>query len=106
VADAFDSSKFKDSSAKMKAWDELCAETPSKEDTCKRIRRNQELYLEYQQKCLHKYDPKMQMAMEHAGDVIRELSKCCSTGYCGWGYVQEKVNSLQKSVDVLQGRLT
>jgi len=102
MATEFDYSKFKDHSEFLEAWDKLCAETPNKEDTCKRIRRNQELYLEYQQKCLNKYDPKMQSAIEYAGDVIRELSKCCSTGYCGWGYVQEKINSLQKRVDAIQ----
>lgn len=100
---AFDHSKFDMTTKKgydeyHKAWNQLCAETPSKEEACRRIRQNQELYLEHQQKCLNKYDPTLQLAIEHAGDIIRELSKC-GWGACHLPYVEEKMGRLRKRLD-------
>jgi hypothetical protein len=102
---SFDVSKFKlatreGEAAFHKAWDQLCAETPSEESTCSRIRQNQELYLEFQQKCLNQYDPTLQQAIEHAGDIIRELTKCARYA-CDRGYIEEKITRLRKKLDDL-----
>lgn len=87
------------------AFDKLCGETPNEDSTCRRIRKNQELYLEYQQKCLNQYDPTLQQAIENAGDIIRELSKC---GYepptCHLPYVEEKIRFLIRNVDEIATR--
>jgi hypothetical protein len=82
---------------------ELCDCTPTLGETLQRIRRNQELWLEYQQKCLNRWDPTLQQAIEHAGDIIRELSKTGPEGEpsIDLAYVGEKVRRLEKRLDDL-----
>lgn len=89
-----------------KFWDEfnkLCSEAPTKKETCQRIRDNQEHYLEFQQKCLSSYDPDIQQAIEHAGDIIRELSQ---RGCEGWSlsYIAEKHRRLGNIIEDLNAR--
>lgn len=99
---AFNREKFKTRDEFWKAFDQLCDLTPSEDTTCKRIRDNQELFIEYQQKCLNKYDPTLQQAIEHAGDIIRELSKCgFDPPTCHLVYVEEKLDRLRKRIDDL-----
>jgi len=105
IPSAFDVSKFdlttkEGEAAFHKAWNQLCAETPTEEATANRIRENQELYLEFQQKCLHNYDPTLQQAIEHAGDIIRELTKCPRRA-CDRSYIEEKITRLRKRLDDL-----
>ena len=101
----FDRKKYRTQKEFWDAFDRLCALTPSKEETCKRIRENQELFLEYQQKCLNQYDPTLQQAIEHAGDIIRELAKCGYAKYgCDLKYVGEKIMRLEKRIEDLSER--
>lgn len=78
--------------------------------TCCAVRHNQDLFLEHQQKCINRFDPDLQQAIEHAGDIIRELSKCGCSGFCSYGYVMEKMRRLHLILDDtapgnLQGRM-
>ncbi|GAJ07617.1 unnamed protein product, partial [marine sediment metagenome] len=45
-------------------------------------------------------DPTLQQAIEHAGDIMRELAKC---GYerCSLSYIGEKLERLNKRIDDL-----
>ncbi|GAG77718.1 unnamed protein product, partial [marine sediment metagenome] len=99
----FDRSKLKTIADFRKAFDKLCAVTPSKKEVCNRISSNQELFIEYQQKCLHQYDPTLQQAIEHAGDIIRELTKYGCEAY-DLGYIGEKVGRLNRRVEDLAER--
>lgn len=104
MSKAFDKDKYHPGTKEFtKAWKKLCDETPTMEATCRRIRRNQELYLEYQQKCLNKYDPTIQKAVECAGDIIRELTKYGCKAY-DLNYVDEKLRRLRRRVDDLATR--
>ena len=102
---SFDRSALKDIEGFREAFDKLCALTPSKEEACDRVNKNQKLFLEYQQKCIQQYDPTIQQAIEHAGDIIRELSKFGCGAY-DLNYVGEKVDRLNRRVEELSERKT
>ena len=103
TAKAFDRKRHRTGGGFRKAFNALCAETPSKRETCQRIRDNQELYQEYQQKCLNNYDPDVQQAIEAAGDVIRELTKGGCERY-DLGYAGQKVRRLDRILGDLSRR--
>lgn len=67
--------------------------------TCCTVRHNQEIFLEHQQKCINRFDQDLQQAIEHAGDMIRELAKCGCSGFCSYGYVMEKMRRLHIILD-------
>jgi len=85
------------------SFDKLCAETPTKKETCQRIYDNQERHLEMQQKCLFPFDRDRQQAIEHAGDIIRELTRDgCLVGYTR--YLDEKYDRLGRELKALRDR--
>lgn len=95
-----------------KEHDKLCSAIGGDFNSiCCTIRQNQNFFLEHQQKCINRFDQDLQQAIEHAGDIIRELSKCGCSGFCSHAYVMEKMRRLHiilddTAPDSLQNRMS